>query len=352
MDYAKKMLQDESAFACNLPYTVARKYGLMTETRLQEILDDPNLTDEAFLMEYNAQFYKLGDGSFIKPSDIINNRTIVKAFYPPTEVEYAIEKNKKVKSWEEKRVNSKELRVLSCDVALSEGSKNDNTIIHYSVSIPKGERYITELRYSEAIQGGTARAIALRLKRLFYDTNSDYIVLDVLGLGLTVLDELGNYTEDSERDIKYPPMCCFNKEDKKNRCGYSEAVPCIYGIVADEKLNNDIAVTLKASLNNHSLRFLVNEFEGQDYLNENHDYLMKDVSEQVRLMYPYVQTTLIQTEIVKLQTEITRHGIKLIEFGTNRKDRYSSLAYMNLFIREKEKDLKKPTKGRYYIAWN
>lgn len=51
MDYAKKMLQDESAFVCNLPYTVARKYGLMTEIRLQEILDDPNLTDEAFLME-------------------------------------------------------------------------------------------------------------------------------------------------------------------------------------------------------------------------------------------------------------------------------------------------------------
>ena len=36
-------------------------------------------------------------------------------------------------------------------------------------------------------------------------------------------------------------------------------------------------------------------------------------------MYPYVQTTLTQMEIIKLQTEITRKGIKLVEFGSNRK---------------------------------
>ena len=45
------MLIGESSFACNLPYDIALKYGLMSQTRLDEILDDPNMTDEAFLME-------------------------------------------------------------------------------------------------------------------------------------------------------------------------------------------------------------------------------------------------------------------------------------------------------------
>ena len=351
-DYVEKMLIGESSFVCNLPYNVALKYGLMTQTRLDEIMSDPNLSEEAFLMEYSAMFYDLGEGAYIKPSDIINNRTIVKPWYPPTDIEYIAEKGKRNISWKEDRTSKQELRVLGCDIALAQGDKNDNTVIHYSVSIPKGDKYITEVRYSEAINGGTAKAIALRLKQLYFDGDCDYIVMDIAGLGLAVLDALGEYTFDTERDIKYPPMCCFNKEDKKERCGYREAIPCIYGIVANEEINNAIAVTLKASLNNHTLKFLVNEFEGEDWLNENKNFQMLETSEKVRLMYPYVQTTLTQMEIIKLQTEITRKGIKLVEFGSNRKDRYSALAYMNLFIREKENELKKPkNRGNFIDLW-
>ena len=351
-DYVEKMLIGESSFVCNLPYDVALKYGLMTQTRLDEIMSDPNLSEEAFLMEYSAMFYDLGEGAYIKPSDIINNRTIVKPWYPPTDIEYIAEKGKRNISWKEDRTSKQELRVLGCDIALAQGNKNDNTVIHYSVSIPKGDKYITEVKYSEAINGGTAKAIALRLKQLFFDGDCDYIVMDIAGLGLAVLDALGEYTFDTERDIKYPPMCCFNKEDKKERCGYREAIPCIYGIVANEEINNAIAVTLKASLNNHTLKFLVNEFEGEDWLNENKNFQMLEASEKVRLMYPYVQTTLTQMEIIKLQTEITRKGIKLVEFGSNRKDRYSALAYMNLFIREKEHELKKPkNRGNFIDLW-
>ena len=351
-DYVEKMLIGESSFVCNLPYDVALKYGLMTQTRLDEIMSDPNLSEEAFLMEYSAMFYDLGEGAYIKPSDIINNRTIVKPWYPPTDIEYIAEKGKRNISWKEDRTSKQELRVLGCDIALAQGDKNDNTVIHYSVSIPKGDKYISEVRYSEAINGGTAKAIALRLKQLYFDGDCDYIVMDIAGLGLAVLDALGEYTFDTERDIKYPPMCCFNKEDKKERCGYREAIPCIYGIVANEEINNAIAVTLKASLNNHTLKFLVNEFEGEDWLNENKNFQMLEASEKVRLMYPYVQTTLTQMEIIKLQTEITRKGIKLVEFGSNRKDRYSALAYMNLFIREKENELKKPkNRGNFIDLW-
>ncbi len=351
-DYVEKMLIGESSFVCNLPYNVALKYGLMTQKRLDEIMNDPNLSEEAFLMEYSAMFYDLGEGAYIKPSDIINNRTIVKPWYPPTDIEYIDEKGKRNISWKEDRTSKQELRVLGCDIALAQGDKNDNTVIHYSVSIPKGDKYITEVRYSEAINGGTAKAIALRLKQLYFDGDCDYIVMDIAGLGLAVLDALGEYTFDTERDIKYPPMCCFNKEDKKERCGYREAIPCIYGIVANEEINNAIAVTLKASLNNHTLKFLVNEFEGEDWLNENKNFQMLEASEKVRLMYPYVQTTLTQMEIIKLQTEITRKGIKLVEFGSNRKDRYSALAYMNLFIREKENELKKPkNRGNFIDLW-
>lgn len=354
-EYVDKMLQGKSSFVCNLPYQVSRKYGLMTEARLEEILDDPTMTEEGFRMEYEAQWWKLNDGAYIKPTDIIPNRTIVKPWYPPNTIKYMEEKDKRNKSWQEKRTSDKELRVLGCDVAFSSsssGKNNDNTIIHYGVAIPKNEKYMTEIRYTECMNGQNAKTIALRLKRLFYDGDCDYIVLDVLGSGLAVLDILSEYTYDEERDIKYPPMKCFNLKDKEERCGYKEALPVIYGITADEKLNNEIAVTLKTSFQNHSLRLLVNEFEGEDFLIDHYDFMLKSNEEKVELLYPYIQSTLTQTEIIKLRTEITRHGLKLVEFGQNTKDRYSALAYLNKFIRDKEKDLKKKNNKKFFIAWD
>ena len=354
-EYRMDMLHGKSSFACNLPYNVARKYGLMTQTRLEEILDDPNMSEEGFTMEYGAQFWDVGDESYIKPNDIIQNRTVVSAWYPPTSIQYAEEKNNRKKSWEIPKTTNKELRVIGCDVAFansSNGKNNDNTIIHYAECIPKDDKYMVEIKYSEAMNGNTASLIALRLKRLFYDGLCDYIVLDVLGSGLAVLDILCEYTYDEERDIKYPPMKCFNLKDKEERCKYKEAVPCIYGIVADEKLNNEIAVTLKSSLQNHTLRFLVNEFDAEDYLYDHKDFAFKSNEEKVSLLYPYIQTTLIQTEIIKLRTEVTRYGIKLKEYGTATKDRYSALAYLNKFIREKEGELKKKKTQSYFCAWD
>lgn len=348
--HVDNMLTKGNNFVCNLPLTVPNKYGLFTDEKVTEILNDPNLTDEAFLTEYCGVFYDLGSSGYIKHSDISKNRKIVKAWYPPTDIEYAIEKDKRHKTWELKRTSPDELRVIGCDVAFSEGSSNDNTIIHCSSSIPKGDQYITEVLYSEAINGGTHNSIALRLKQLFYDFDADYIVLDVLGSGLAVLDSLALYTEDIDRDEKYPPMKCFNREDKAERSGgYREAVPCVYGIVADGKLNNDIAVTLKSSLDKGNIKFLVNDFEAKDYLNEKKNFLTVSTEEQVRLMYPYIQATLMQAEISKLQVEVTRYGIKLVEASPSlRKDRYSALAYMNLFIREQENKLRKPkNKGKF-----
>jgi hypothetical protein len=209
---------------------------------------------------------------------------------------------------------------------------------------------MTEIRYSEAMNGSNAKSIALRLKQLYYDGDCDYIVLDLLGSGLAVYDLMCEYTYDEERDIKYPPMKCFNLKDKEERCGFKEAIPCIYGIVANEQLNNEIAVTLKASFQNHTLKLLVNEFEAEDFLSDHYNYYSKSNEEKVQLMYPYLQCTLIQTEIIKLRTEITRYGIKLVEFGTNTKDRFSALAYLNMFIREQENKLRKPKRGGKFLS--
>lgn len=61
-----------------------------------------------------------------------------------------------------------------------------------------------------------SQTISIKYKRLYFDTQSDYIVLDTAGNGISVLDELGEYTTDVERGIVYPPLKAMNDENMKN----------------------------------------------------------------------------------------------------------------------------------------
>lgn len=168
------------------------------------------------------------------------------------------------KSYNIKRFSDKEIRVLSCDVALmnsKNGNDNDNAIITYFRCIPNKEKYEIQVLHQEAIEGGTVDLLALRLKQLFHDGDCDYIVLDTASYGIPVLDALGNFTNDRERGIQYSPLKCMNDDKYAERCGYAEAQKCIYCIVGNAKLNHEIATTLKATFQQKGIKLLRNQFE-------------------------------------------------------------------------------------------
>ena len=81
------------------------------------------------------------------------------------------------------------------------------------------------------------------------------------------------------------------------------------------------------------------------------DYDKLSPEEQADKLLPYIQTSLMQDEITQLEYEVKDSYIKLFEAKGKRKDRYSSLAYGNYFIREQEKKLKKKKKGGLANLW-
>lgn len=351
--YIVKMLKNEkdNYFTCNLPYQLAKHHGLLTEARVEAILGDENLSEVDFLMEFEAQFYKQNDKAYIHASDIIPNRTLVEAFYPPTDFEYVTEKDKRNKSYNLPKISKDEIRVLSCDIAMmaskSSGGKknNDSAVFTFGRSIPKGDKYISQILHIENIDGGKVKQLALRIKRLFYDGQCDYIVLDCQQNGIPVLDELGEITFDAERDVHYPAMKCFNEKDLEERCGYKDAVPVIFGIRATQRLNHDIATNFKASLHSKKIQFLVTDTEGEDYLINNKKFKMKSPEEQAKLLLPFVQTSSMQNEIINLEAEIVNGYIKVYETGRRKKDRWTSCSYLLYFVKQKELELKKPKRS-------
>lgn len=350
-----EMLNGENSFVCNLPYTLANYHGLLSDSRVKKIREDKNMTEMAFETEYNAQFWNVNDKGFFMPNDILSNRKIIKPWYPPTPLQFMEEKDKRHPSWELERDSGQEIRVLSCDIATSASSStvyNDASIFTFIKANPKGEKYISEILYSESLEGWKVEEQVLRIKRLWYDGDVNYIVLDTRNAGIAILDLLGNFTYDEQRDIKYPPFKSMNNEKHAERCSYKEARPIIYSINGTDELNAEIAFTFKASLENHTTQFLISEIEAEDYLVEHQNFLLKSEEEKVRLIMPYVQTTLMQNEIIELEMDVTGKHLKLKEKSNMRKDRYSSISYGIYFIKkEQEPKLKKGKKGNFLSLW-
>lgn len=185
-EHREKMLSGEDWFTCNLPYQLSAYHGLLTKKRIEDIVSSENMSDMSFSMEFEALWYKTNDHSFFKPSDILPLRTLEYAWYPPTSEEYATQKNKDMskKSYYLKPIVKDEMRVISCDIALMDsknGKNNDNAIFTLFRCLPKNENYIAEVLHQSAYEGAKAKELALYIKRLYYDSQCEYIVLDVQG---------------------------------------------------------------------------------------------------------------------------------------------------------------------------
>jgi len=350
-EHREKMLNGEDWFTCNLPYQLSAHHGLLTKRRVEDIISSENMSDMSFQMEFEALFYHNNDHSFFKPTDMLPLRTLEYAWYPPTIDEYVLNKNKDMskKPYYLKPIVKDEMRVLSCDIALMDsknGKNNDNAIFTFFRCIPKNENYIAEVLHQASYEGAKAKELALYIKRLYYDGQCEYIVLDCAGNGISVLDELGEITVDTERGETYPPLKAMNEDRYMERCGYPNAQKCIYCIAGNQKLNHEIATQLKTSFQNKTIKLLKNQMEAEDFIE---GFATMTPQQQADKLLPYIQTSLMQNEIICLEYEVKQSYIRVYETGRNRKDRYSSLSYGNYFIRLQEKKLQKRSKKKSSI---
>lgn len=350
-EHREKMLNGEDWFTCNLPYQLSAHHGLLTKRRVEDIISSENMSDMSFQMEFEALFYHNNDHSFFKPTDMLPLRTLEYAWYPPTIDEYVLNKNKDMskKPYYLKPIVKDEMRVLSCDIALMDsknGKNNDNAIFTFFRCIPKNENYIAEVLHQASYEGAKAKELALYIKRLYYDSQCEYIVLDCAGNGISVLDELGEITVDTERGETYPPLKAMNEDRYMERCGYPNAQKCIYCIAGNQKLNHEIATQLKTSFQNKTIKLLKNQMEAEDFIE---GFATMTPQQQADKLLPYIQTSLMQNEIICLEYEVKQSYIRVYEIGRNRKDRYSSLSYGNYFIRLQEKKLQKRSKKKSSI---
>lgn len=338
--FYKSMVNGKDYFVCSLPYQLAIKEKLLSKSQVQDEKSESDFSSISWLMEMDALFYGESEKSYFRIKEMQDCRREIKAIYP-SEVVSTLTK----KQQEQIKKREDEIRIIGADIALMSSTKydNDNTSIALLRLIPNGDEYIRQVLYLESCSGENTEDLAKKIKRLFYDFECDYCVLDALGNGIGVYDMLGSTIFDEEVDTEYPTWTCLNDADgnkgMRDRSKDPNALPLIYAIKATSEFNHKIATSLKTAFERGIIRFLVSESDAKDYLIKKKNYMKQTPEVQNKMLMPYIQTSLTINEIINLEAEVKNGYIKLTEPRNMRKDRYSVLAYTNYFASVLERDL-------------
>lgn len=330
--YTHSMVNGKSYFVCSLPYQIAIREGLLMREQVEDEMQELTFNEVSWLMEMESLFYGQSTKSIFKFEDLHKSRRLGKLFYPKEVTSLVNDK-----SFATPKRENGEIRVISADIAVMAGSHNDATALTVARLIPKKDGYDREIVYLETIEGAHTGQQALRIKQLFYDFDCQHIVIDRAGAGIGVYDALAERTMDTTRGLEYEAFSCSNNEDLAKRCMYPNAPKVVYAIHGTAELNSEIAIRFKDSLSRGKLILPVIETEGNEFLNSNEKFSKLPLEIKERFKMPYIQTTLLINEIINLEAEINETGrIKLKEARTARKDRYSSISYLNYFATELE----------------
>ncbi len=223
-----------------------------------------------------------------------------------------------------------EVRILSADIALMTSRKNNNdaSSIFINQMLPtKAGRYTSNIIFGETFEGKHTEDQAKTIRMLFDEYDCDYLVIDAQGVGGGVTDLLMRDISDLDTGEVYPALSCCNNPEMAMRCTVPGAPKVIWAVKASAQFNSECAFKLREGFRSGRIRLLLTEYDGESALKELKGYGALSSEEQFKLQEPYINTTLLINELVKLQYDENNGRVSLHERNGMRKDRYSSLAY-------------------------
>lgn len=290
-----------------------------------------------------AEFWGDADGTFFNYEAVARNRRIENAWLPDRV-------SVKLPAATKLRIPPKqngEKRILSVDVALmaSTKHKNDASALFINQLLPtKSGRYMNNIMYAESNEGFRTEQEALTIRKMFEEFSCDYLVLDVKNFGLSIYDALAADIIDPETGEVYPPLSCCNNDDLAARCvdpAIPESRKVIWAINGNAKFNSDCAIMLREGFRSGYIRLLISEMDVETQFNSIKGFQQLPVQDRLDIMMPYINTTMLISELINLQHEESNGVIRITERSNARKDRYSSLSYNYWVALQLEKKMRR-----------
>lgn len=323
-------------FCCGLPYQLAIREHLLMRSQVEDEMAEADFSQTAWDIEMSCMWFGDSEGSFFKLDDFNNMRKVSNVLFP---LDFYNE------SYKVPDVSKDGERIMSLDIALMASNtkkKNDASSIHIAdLDKISPTSYKRNIIYSENFEGIKSQDLAIIFARYFHRYKCTYACLDCQGVGLPIYDLLTEPIYDPETGETYPPMVCINDSDMADRCKYKDALKVIYSVKANNKTNTQMCIGLRDAIKNGKINFPKNEMFVDDYLiKEYKPFKNLSLTDQVKIKTAYINTTLLSYELIKLQTIVSGNDLKVKEESGMRKDRYSSVSYLNWLAGELEQGLR------------
>lgn len=310
-------------FICGLPYQISIFENLLMREQMIDEMSEPDFNDIIQAMEMDCLFWGDEGDNLFKYDEFEKRRKIKNAFMP---LKFYTDRNPVPKLGEASE------RILSVDVALMATTKkkrNDASAITINEVVQNNDTsYQSNFVYMDTFEGLTTDELGLIVMRYFYHYKCTQLVLDTSGLGIGVADFIFKDQYDPETGDTYKAMTCCNNEEMAMRCKIKDANKVVWCVKADATFNSNICVALRNGIQNGKISFLISDQEAENALKTSiKSYSKLSTNDQLLLKKPYVQTTMAEYELIKLDSEVKDGKIKVKEISGMRKDRYSSIAY-------------------------
>lgn len=307
-------------FICGLPYQIAIKESLLSKEQVEDEMSETDFDETKFSMEMGCLWYGDTGDAFFSFDDVSKRRRIKIAMYPPSS------------KYKVPDLTINERRILSVDIALmasKKNKKNDASSIIINSCIPTGNNnYISNIVYAETYEGLTTDDLGIIVMKLFYSMKCTDIAIDTNGSGIGVYDFIIKDQLNPDTGETFKALSCCNNKDMEERCKVKNAPKVIWSIKANQSFNSEMCTMLRAGFKNGKINLLISEFEAEEILRNNIKGFSKlSIYEQTDKKMPYIQTTLLIYELIKLNSKINGNNVKIEEQSGERKDRYSSLGY-------------------------
>jgi hypothetical protein len=337
---------DETANFLAFDYLLVLYHNIKTEEMIKNEMADMDTVSAQ--MEYLNIPSGSSGKSYFKP--VLFPRNLKRAFYPQRDEIYS-KKNKN----EIKKVDG-EIRFITVDLATRANKANDNSIIAAIRLIPiLGKGYERHLCYMESHKGRDVEVQARRIKDIYFDFESDYLVIDVQNAGIGVWNSLTEPTICDDRGITYPALGIVDdvfdfikkeaREDLvKNHTRSLNPLPVMFPISASQESNSQMASSLRMSLQKKLWHFLISDSDAEEFLIRNIPEFTQDINDSETYgfyMNPYLNTNLMISECINLDMSLVGGKIKLTEKAGCYKDRYSAILYANWVISSFDQELVK-----------
>lgn len=186
---------------------------------------------------------------------------------------------------------------------------------------------------------------AIKIKRLFYKYKCRAISIDGNGLGIGLIDFLSQETFDPDTGATYPGFGTIG--EKGGIPGHSFEPGVLKVIKAHSKENSDLYSYLRFEMQQGHMEFLCDEKAAKNFFcNPHNPFGIKFNNlapvEREEILHPYVQTSMLRTQLGNLVTTDQNPGLVTLKQATRAipKDKVSALIYALAYIKEFEMERK------------